>query len=234
LLNNFSHGPPLIIQQLAGETLHLLAERAVYWPRKQALIVADIHFGKAAAFRAAGIPVPAGTTAANLAVLDTLLVRYAVDEIIFLGDFFHAKTAHATATLTDLHHWRTQRPLLRLVLIRGNHDRHAGDPPKTLNVQVVDAPYLVDGLAFCHHPDPLDGAYVLAGHIHPVCRLRNGADNLRLPCYVVGARHMVLPSFGAFTGGFNVTAQAGERLFVIADDTVVALPGKDSSRFARL
>ena len=213
------------IQQLAGETLHLLPERAVYWPRKKALIVADLHFGKAAAFRAAGIPVPAGTTTANLRVLDTLLQQHDVAQIIFLGDFFHAKTAQADSTLAALQAWRAAHPLLSLLLIRGNHDLHAGDPPAALDIQVVDAPYLIEGFALCHHPDPIDGTYVLAGHLHPVYRMRNGADSLRLACYVVGPRHMILPSFGAFTGGFNVTAKAGEKLFLIAGETVVAHPG---------
>ena len=212
------------IQQVAGETLYLLAESAVYWPRKSTLLVADIHFGKAAAFRAAGIPVPAGTTAANLAALDSLLHRYAIKEIIFLGDFFHARTAQASATLSELQNWRAKYPLLSMTLVRGNHDKHAGDPPTALGIQVVDAPYRIDGMALCHHPDPIEGMFVMAGHIHPVYRLRSGADKVRLPCYVIGPRHMVLPSFGAFTGGFNITAQPGERLFVIADETVMALP----------
>ena len=76
--------------ELAGATLWLLAEKAIYWPAQQALLVADIHFGKAAAYRRLGQPVPHGTTDANLRQLDGLLARYCCRQLIFLGDFLHA------------------------------------------------------------------------------------------------------------------------------------------------
>ena len=94
---------PLI---LAGVELWLLAEKAIYWPARQALLVADIHFGKAAAFRALGQPVPHGTTAGNIARLDSLLARYDCREIIFLGDFLHAPESRAPLTLDTLERWR--------------------------------------------------------------------------------------------------------------------------------
>ena len=88
--------------ELAGERLWLLADKAVYWPARKMLIIADIHFGKAAAFRALGVPVPRGTTTQNLLALDALLAMYACDEIIFLGDFLHARAAHAAATVAAM------------------------------------------------------------------------------------------------------------------------------------
>lgn len=190
------------------------------------LIVADIHFGKAAAFRAQGIPVPRGTTAQNLAMLDLLLARYSVATIAFLGDFLHARRGRSPATLAAIQQWRDRHPTLELLLVRGNHDHHAGDPPASLRIEVVDAPYHVDGLALCHHPDPIPNTYVLAGHVHPVFRLGGRGGSLRLPCFVVGADHCVLPSFGAFTGGYAVDALAEQRIFVVTDDAVHAVPGR--------
>lgn len=75
------------VVELAGEILWLLAHKAVYWPARRMLVIADIHFGKAAAFRALGVPVPRGTTTQNLLALDVLLASYACEEIVFLGDF---------------------------------------------------------------------------------------------------------------------------------------------------
>lgn len=86
--------------QLAGTELWLLADKAIWWPQQQALLIADIHIGKAAAYRALGQPVPQGTTAANLQRLDALLQRFACRQLIFLGDFLHAP-AHARRP-----HWR--------------------------------------------------------------------------------------------------------------------------------
>lgn len=205
---------------VAGEMLLLLAQKALYWPARKTLIVADIHFGKAASFRAQGIPVPRGTTSQNLLALDALMAAHEVEHIIFLGDFLHARAAHAPATLERMLAWRRQHPGLALTLVRGNHDRHAGDPAASLGIEMVDEPYTLAPFSFCHHPDLDTPAYALAGHIHPVFVLATRFESLRLPCFVVGARRMVLPSFGAFTGGFAIAPEAGDRIFVTSGDAV--------------
>jgi DNA ligase-associated metallophosphoesterase len=205
---------------IAGETLLLLPEKALYWPRAQMLVVADIHFGKAAAFRAQGVPVPRGTTSANLDALDALIARHRPRQIVFLGDFLHARAAHAPATLAAMLAWRQTHPALRLVLVRGNHDLHAGDPAAALGIEMADEPYLAAPFALCHHPDTAADGYVLAGHVHPVYVLASGREALRLPCFVAGPARMILPSFGAFTGGFAIAPQPGERLWVSSGETV--------------
>ncbi|MEO6271406.1 MAG: metallophosphoesterase, partial [Lautropia sp.] len=111
--------------ELGGELIELLPQRAAYWPRRRSLVVADVHFGKAATFRSHWIPVPRGTTGENLAALDALLFSRDTEELIFLGDFLHARQAQAPPTLDAIRRWRRRRPALRLVLVRGNHDMHA-------------------------------------------------------------------------------------------------------------
>lgn len=213
--------------ELAGETVWLLAEKALYWPARRMLVVADIHFGKATAFRALGVPVPRGTTTQNLQALDALLERYGCDEIVFLGDFLHARAAHAPATLGAMQAWRLRHAQLRLTLVRGNHDLHAGDPPAALDMVMVDEPYGAGPFSLCHHPDLAAPGYVLAGHVHPVFHLRTarGRDTLRLPCFLLGPTRAILPSFGAFTGGHAVAPQAGEQVYVTADEAVFRVPG---------
>ena len=208
---------------LAGEQVLLLPQKALYWPRASTLVIADIHFGKAASFRALGVPVPRGTTSENLDGLDALVAAHDVEQIIFLGDFLHAKAAHAPATLAAMLRWRTRHPALRLTLVRGNHDAHAGDPSAQLRINIVDEPYLRAPFAFCHHPDLAADGFVLAGHVHPVYRLISGRDTLRLPCYLIGPARAVLPSFGAFTGGHPVLPAPGERVCVCAGDAVLAV-----------
>lgn len=209
---------------IAGETLQLLPQRAVYWPSRQTLLIADIHFGKAAAFRAQGVPVPSGTTTDNLARLDALIDTHEVQRILFLGDFLHARASHAPATLEVMRCWRKARSSLDLTLVRGNHDERAGDPPADLGITIVDEPHELDGLSFCHHPHAHAQGYVIAGHLHPVFRLRAAGDSVRLPCFVFGPASGVLPSFGAFTGGFAISPQADERVFVTTGETVYAVP----------
>ena len=205
---------------VAGESLLLLAQKALYWPRQKMLVVADIHFGKAASFRALGVPVPRGTTTQNLDALDALMALYDTEHIMFLGDFLHARAAHAGATQASMLAWRRRHPALALTLVRGNHDRHAGDPAAALGIEMVDEPYSLAPFAFCHHPDIATPGYALAGHIHPTYLLATRFDALRLPCFVVGAGRMILPSFGAFTGGFLITPEAGDAVFVSSGDQV--------------
>ncbi|WP_420991907.1 ligase-associated DNA damage response endonuclease PdeM [Cupriavidus sp. 30B13] len=217
--------------EVAGETLWLLPECALWWPAARMLLVADAHFGKAAAFRALGQPVPSGTTADNLARLSALLARYPAEHLVFLGDFLHARAARTPATLAALRQWRAGLPDgLACTLVRGNHDVHAGDPPPELGIAVADEPLRAGPFALCHLPrrDLAGAAYVLAGHLHPayVLRGRGEADALRLPCFVFGPHGAVLPAFGAFTGRFTVRPAPGERIYVAGGGRVWAVPAR--------
>ena len=140
--------------RLAGEELWLLPEKAIYWPAQQALLIADVHFGKAAAYRSLGQPVPQGTTASNIAVLNGLLAALPCRQLIFLGDFLHGPGSHAKATLSALAEWRARHRDLPMTLIRGNHDKRAGDPPDSLNIRVVPEPLLLGPFALQHEPTP--------------------------------------------------------------------------------
>lgn len=206
---------------LEGEELWLLAEKAVYWPARQCLLVADAHFGKASAYRSLGQPVPQGTTTANLQRLDNLLAALPCSQLIFLGDFLHGPGSHASGTLSAIRAWRARNPTLVMTLIRGNHDKRAGDPPTDLRIEVVPEPLLMGPFALQHEPASHPTHHVLAGHVHPVYRLRGkGRQRLRLPCFQIGRRVSLLPAFGAFTGGYAVEQGDDHRIFVIGDQAV--------------
>lgn len=207
---------------LAEEALWLLADKAVYWPARKCLLIADAHFGKASAYRSLGQPVPRGTTTDNLQRLDRLLTAFPGAQVIFLGDFLHGPGSHASGTLNALRAWRERHAGVGLTLIRGNHDKRAGDPPGDLNIEVVTEPLLMGPFALQHEPDAHASHHVLAGHVHPVYRLRGkGRQSLRLPCFLLGNQVSLLPAFGAFTGGYSVTQQEeGSRIFVIGDHEV--------------
>ncbi|MBT1267337.1 ligase-associated DNA damage response endonuclease PdeM [Pseudomonas sp. VS38] len=206
---------------LAEEALWLLADKAVYWPARKCLLIADAHFGKASAYRSLGQPVPQGTTTANLQRLDRLLAAFPGAQVIFLGDFLHGPGSHASGTLNALRAWRERHAGVALTLIRGNHDKRAGDPPGDLNIEVVPEPLLMGPFALQHEPDAHASHHVLAGHVHPVYRLRGkGRQSLRLPCFLIGNQVSLLPAFGAFTGGYSVTQEEGSRIFVIGDQEV--------------
>jgi DNA ligase-associated metallophosphoesterase len=224
--------PSSLTISCGGHLLTLLPQRALWWEAQATLFIADPHFGKAATFRALGQPVPAGTTSETLSRLDQLIAAWPARRLVVLGDFFHAKASHAPATLAALGTWRRMHPLLQWVLIRGNHDNRAGDPPANLDIHVVDEPYDVCGLRLRHHPPAVadealtggDATYCIAGHVHPVTTVRGrGRDRVRLVCFDMGRQDGVLPAFGAFTGGWEISAQEGRRRFVIAENAVFAL-----------
>ena len=188
------------------------------------MLVADAHIGKAVSFRQLGVPVPAGTTDETLSVLSSLVQRLDVKRIVFLGDFLHSLRSLAPGTLAAVTRWRELHGALELTLVRGNHDHHAGDPPAALDIQPFDEPLMHRGLALCHHPRPVDGAFALAGHLHPCVSVGGRAhDWHRLPCFWFTDRVGVLPAFGAFTGMQAVRVRRGERVFAAADDRVFEL-----------
>lgn len=207
---------------IGAEPLVLLPQKAVWLPQRATLLVADVHIGKAVSFRALGVPVPRGTTSQTLDALTALVEAHGVQRIVFLGDFLHSARSHAAHTLAAVARWRDRHAALDLVLVRGNHDKHAGDPPAAWRIDCVDEPWMLGGLALGHHPRARADAYVLAGHLHPCIGVAGRAnDHLRLPCFWFGPRVGVLPAFGAFTGMHPVRPAAGERIFAIADDRVM-------------
>jgi len=207
---------------LAGERVLLLPERALFRPATGELLVADAHWGKAATFRAAGIAVPGGTTGEGLARLDAALARTGAEALVFLGDLFHARQAQSPQVLAEVRGWRARHAALRISLVRGNHDRGAGDPPGELGFSVADPPRPAPPFVYDHHPDPHPDGYVLAGHVHPAAVLRGpGGMRERLPCFHFGRHAGILPAFGAFTGAATVAPRPGEQVFVIAGDEVL-------------
>jgi len=210
--------------QAGGQTLMLLPEKAVFLPESDTLLVADAHFGKAVSFRKLGVPVPKGTTTETLAVLSSLVLRLDIRRIVFLGDFLHSANARAPATMGAIARWRDQHAVLDVVLVRGNHDERAGDPPWQLGIEPVDEPLMQGGLALCHHPRPVAGAYALAGHLHPCVSIGGRAhDWLRLPCFWLTREFGVLPAFGAFTGMQTIRWGDGERVFAATPERVFEL-----------
>jgi DNA ligase-associated metallophosphoesterase len=215
---------------MASQTLWLLPERALWWPDGRTLFVADVHLGKAAAFRAHGLPVPRGTTADDLHRLSALLQRTQAQRLVVLGDWLHARSGHTPGLQQTLRAWRAQHPALLCVLVGGNHDRHAGALPDDLGWTVVEEPWPLGPWVCRHAPPPAvaaDGAdahrpVALYGHVHPVCALRGpGRERLRLPCYVVSDRAVGLPAFGSFTGGHAVPPGPRYRRAALVPDRVV-------------
>jgi DNA ligase-associated metallophosphoesterase len=210
--------------EIANEILHLLPERALYWPRSGTLFIADPHFGKAATFRAHAIPLPEGTTEAELQRLTQALDRTGAQRLIILGDLLHAAKGREPAVLDAVSQWRAERGDLEIYLVRGNHDRHAGDPPADWRMTLIDGPTPGPHWVLNHEPlEPTTG-YALVGHLHPAVQLTGkGRQTLKLPCFWFGEKCGVLPAFSAFVDHGTIRPRQGEQVFVVTEQQVLAV-----------
>ncbi len=198
----------------------LLPERGLWWPEGGVLAVADLHWGKTESFRQHGIPLPSGVLEDDLARLSRALRTTGARRLLLVGDLVHARQGLTEEVLQRTTRWREGHDV-EMVLIRGNHERHVKSLPPGWRMALQEE-HLDEGpFRFAHHPEPMRGRYVWAGHLHPTVRLVSGADRLRLPCFHVGREVGVLPAFSAFTGGMDVARRPGERVYAIAEDTVV-------------
>ena len=193
---------------LGPAQLQLLADRAVYWPQRQMLLLADLHLGKGDVFRRHGIAVPRGGTGQDLVRLDALLAQTGARRLMLLGDVVHGpiNTAH---WLEQWQQWRRHHTRLSVQAVRGNHDRAL--ERAALGIELLGEGVEEAGLWLCHEP-VADGRPALSGHVHPVVRLPGLAR--QLPAFHCRDGQLILPAFGAFTGGWRVRPQAGTVLVV--------------------
>lgn len=210
--------------ECAGETWELCADRAVHWPARHTLLIADTHFGKDGIFRAAGIAIPSGINAHDLARLSALVAHLRIERLIVLGDFFHGAPLASGDFLAQFDAWLEAHPTLRIEVIAGNHDRHGGAGRWATRIRWHSKPLLEPPFAFTHEPVANCETYQVCGHVHPVMALRStSGDRARVPVFWFSDNQVILPAFGVFTGGFSIRPQRTDRVFVIADQEVLAI-----------
>jgi DNA ligase-associated metallophosphoesterase len=206
--------------ELAGTSIILLPQKAMFLPEHSILIIADLHLGKAQHFRKAGIFMPPGSAAKDYLVLNALIEQYKPLQVWFLGDLFHS--IHNSEWLQFagfIHAW----PDISFTLIRGNHDIIKKEHYDTLNITVIPERLIVDNLIFSHEPMPEveAGMINIAGHIHPGCVIHGkGRQSYRLPCFHLSGQNFLLPAFGYLTG-LAVLDQRNATVFAVLPEEVV-------------
>ncbi len=218
--------------ELAGTSVCLLPEKAIYWPAQNCLLLADLHLGKAGHFRKAGIPIPTTIHDTDLKKLAQLIGKYAIDKVYLLGDLFHSNL-----NLEWLHfkNWITNYKSTQFILIMGNHDilgakEYEASNFKHINKDLIIGPFLLSHAPINQKNIP-DGLFNLAGHIHPSIYLKgSGRQGLTLPCFYFSANFGILPAFGAFTGTANINATNGSSIFAIAEDKIIPIKIKQAKK----
>lgn len=209
---------------LCGEQLLLYPQKAVGWPARRTLIIADPHFGKDDVFRRAGIALPRGPAIADLQRLSFLINHSAAERLVVLGDFLHSATQTGDSFLHAFRLWRQAHTQLTVEVVAGNHDRREQFEKWSDLLLWQTRPRAEAPFVFAHEPEASADGYVLAGHLHPVLNLRGSADaGGRVPVFWTRQHSMVLPSFGSFTGGMAVRPSRGDKVYVAAPERVFEL-----------
>jgi DNA ligase-associated metallophosphoesterase len=213
-----------------GETLLLDASGAAFWPAQGTLIFADLHLEKGSSYARGRQFLPPYDTQATLLRMAAAVARFNPKRIVALGDSFHDR--HAAERLSP-----DARALLaslgEYIWITGNHDPH---PPAWLGGTVIDV-WSRGGLTFRHEPSEHCLPGEIAGHLHPCARVAKWGRSVRRRCFAASATRMVLPSFGAYTGGLDVGEEPIAKLFgprfhayMLGTDRVYAIPRVQAGR----
>ncbi|CAN5295757.1 ligase-associated DNA damage response endonuclease PdeM [soil metagenome] len=212
---------------IAGQSVILLPQKAIFIPSQSndggTLLLADVHIGKAAAFRSRNFYAPDGISNFDLLRLSALVEKLSVNRVIILGDLVHSQDGMTTSEIESFERFRAEHPHLAVTLILGNHDRKV-KLPAAWKLDLVEG-YMVEGpFVYSHELIKSKHGYVLCGHVHPAVMLSGQAKQReRLPCFWLRTHYAILPAYGVFTGSYTIKPSRTDKVFVVAHDTVVRM-----------
>ena len=182
-----------------GEILLLTNHRAIFWEAERMLILSDVHIGKTAHFRRSGIPISSQVMHKDLERLDALIHFFKPNTLMVVGDLFHAE---ANEDVFVFHEWMKKHQALKMILVKGNHDKTAFELYEDLNIEIVNASIFIAPFIFTHHTKTLkDDDFYISGHTHPGVSIKGkGRQCIKLPCYQITEQQIILPAFSLFTG----------------------------------
>ena len=197
-------------------------ERAIYLPQHQLLALSDLHLGKAAHFRKAGLAVPNQVSKNDLSRLAKLLENYQPKILLIKGDMFHSDY---NSEIDEFAEWKKDFNHVEFILVKGNHDRQNEIVYEQLYIAVHEPNYHVASLSFIHDAaDDQSDLYPIGGHIHPGISIYNNAkQRMKLPCFYFGVDYAILPAFSNFTGLQMVKPKANDQVFAITPSKVVEI-----------
>lgn len=203
--------------------MHLLKEKAVWIPSEGALLLADTHFGKAAHFRKAGIPISEATHNLDFARLAKLIRDYGPRQVFFLGDLFHSDY---NSNWNSLQRFIATFSTVGFHLVKGNHDILPTDVYDLSGITVYHEPMTMGRIILSHEPlKEVSNEHVnLCGHIHPgIPLVGKGRQRMTLPCFFYKNRQLILPSFGGFTGLYCIKADSSASVFLVTPSAVIPM-----------
>lgn len=194
---------------VSGEWLVPDSSGALFWPAAQTLVFADLHFEKGSAFAQTGQLLPPYDTRATLARMRSAIGSYKPARVVALGDSFHDRGAWERLDAVERALLQEMVCAVEWIWIAGNHDPA---PPEIPGAAVVEE-FAVGGLVFRHEPAPVPAEGEIAGHLHPCKSIVRRGRSLRRRCFASDGRRLLMPAFGAYTGGLDVRDAAVRALF---------------------
>lgn len=211
---------------LAGERLMLDPAGFVAWPAQRLLAVTDLHLEKGSHFAAGGRFVPPYDTRETLQRLGLALRRWRPARLVLLGDSFHDAAGSTRLAATDAAALRRLLAGIEVIWVLGNHDPV---PPEGLPGLAVEE-WQLGPLTFRHVAKP-GAAAELSGHFHPKATMPTRAGGVTRPCFLADAKRLLLPAFGAYTGGLDIRDPAiatlfprGARAFLLGQERLFSFP----------
>lgn len=192
-----------------SENLVALGAGALLWPERETLIISDLHLEKGSHFATKGVLLPPYDTRATVLRLAALIRAHKPTTVISLGDAFHDADAEARMDEADAAALETLVGATSWIWILGNHDPA---PPRRF-AGAVERSMRLGRLLFRHEPAQREEAGEVAGHLHPVARVRAETRLVRRRCFATDGERLVMPAFGAYAGGLNVLDDAFAGLF---------------------
>jgi DNA ligase-associated metallophosphoesterase len=202
----------------------LLPHKALFWKEENTLLIGDLHLGKVTHFRKEGIAIPSSAFEDNFKRLNEILLSNTIHRIIFLGDLFHNRLNAEWDLFAE---WRSKHHSVEMIIVLGNHDVLPQRCFDEVQIKVYDEEYIEGQFLFAHHPKESFNKhqFVFCGHIHPIYYLKSkGRSRIKLSCFVHDNYQIILPSFGVFTGGYEMKAEHGREIYLIVEDNVIAAP----------
>ena len=210
---------------VAGVALVADLSGALFWEEQSLLVVSDLHLEKGSSFAARGVLLPPYDTVATLSRLASVIARHDPKTVIALGDSFHDRNAHDRLSSSDRDAITALQARRDWIWILGNHDPAL---PADLG-GVVASEVAIGEIAFRHQPTGASGE--IAGHLHPKARVATRGRSMERRCFACDGMRVVMPAFGAYTGGLSIRDEAFSKIFgspgfiahVLGDDRLHAI-----------
>jgi uncharacterized protein len=204
----------------ADQNFQLLPQKAIYWQNEKALILADLHLGKASHFRKQGLAIPAQSSNRDYIVLDSLIAEYEPVKVLILGDLFHSEYNTEWDFFGEFIKKHSQ---IKFELVMGNHDILSAEKYSSIGLTIHGESLISGNLLFTHYAMKISNENILnfSGHIHPGVRLEGaGRQAITMPCFYRKESNFILPAFGSLTGLKILKKEKNTDIFGVSGDRI--------------